>query len=583
MKLAEALQIRQTETTGSPLAVGLACGFTPLHLETFLAAHLAQSTQRPIEIETGLFGDLPGNVERIARNDNDIEACAVVVEWQDLDPRLGYRRCAPWGSDQHDDIADGARARLGQLDGLIRAHAQRVPLAVALPTLPLPPIDHRAGAVAGALEFALRRAVDDFGKRLANVAGIRLASPQWLNLESPLAARFDLRSDLAAGFPYTPEHADRLASALARLIQPPARLKGLITDLDDTLWKGLVGETGPEGVHWDLDHQAHIHGLYQQLLASLAEAGVLIGVASRNEPAVVEAALDRADLLLPRECLFPIECHWEAKSRSVTRILEAWNISADAVMFVDDSPLELAGAERVHSGLHSRRFPADDENAALRLFRELRDLFGRDRIMPEDRLRRASLGASASIRGTPPGAEANRASEDAFLQQAEAQVTVLETHVAAADPRALELVNKTNQFNLNGRRYGQGEWNRLLRAGGTELLVIDYRDKFGPLGKIAAIVGRREPEAFRIVCWVMSCRAFARRIEHRSLELLFRRFGCPALVLDYEPTEKNRPLARFLESLTGKPLDGEFRLTRVQFEAACPALYHDVRWAGEDA
>ena len=138
---------------------------------------------------------------------------------------------------------------------------------------------------------------------------------------------------------------------MARLLAPPAPRKGIVTDLDDTLWSGLAGEIGPEGVSWDLASHSQLHGLYQKLLAALAEEGVLIGVASKNDPAVVERTFEREDLLLRADRIFPVEAHWGAKSGSIERILRTWNISADSVVFVDDSAMELAEVAAAHPGM----------------------------------------------------------------------------------------------------------------------------------------------------------------------------------------------------------------------------------------
>ena len=89
------------------------------------------------------------------------------------------------------------------------------------------------------------------------------------------------------------------------------------------------------------------------------------------------------------------------------------------------------------------------------------------------------------------------------------------------DPRALELVNKTNQFNLNGKRYTEASWRDYLLHPESFLLLASYKDKFGPLGKIAVIAGRQNGTKLSVDAWVMSCRAFSRRIEYACLEELF--------------------------------------------------------------
>ena len=145
----------------------------------------------------------------------------------------------------------------------------------------------------------------------------------------------------------------------------------------------LVGEIGPGRVSWEAGHH-QLHAIYQRFLAALAEEGVLIGVASKNDPALVREVFERDDLLLRPERIFPIEVHWGAKSASVERILRTWNIAADSVVFVDDSPMELAEVAAAHPGIETALFPKDDYAQAHAMLLRLRDLFGKPRISGED-------------------------------------------------------------------------------------------------------------------------------------------------------------------------------------------------------
>ena len=138
---------------------------------------------------------------------------------------------------------------------------------------------------------------------------------------------------------------------------PAPPKKGIITDLDQTLWKGILGDAGVDGISWSLDGKSQAHALYQQVLASLADSGVLVAIASKNDPDLVEAALQRPDILLPPSQIFPMEVGWGVKSDAVGRILETWNIGADSVVFVDDSPMELAEVAEKYPGIECLRFP----------------------------------------------------------------------------------------------------------------------------------------------------------------------------------------------------------------------------------
>ena len=547
MKLIEALQIANARHEGRPFQVLLACGCTPLHLETFVKAHLSLALPaRNVQLRTGLYGDLAGTLEG-ARQPCD--AVLVVLEWGDLDPRLAWRSA---GRVNEQVIAD-AQARLNRLAEGITALADTMPLALSLPSLPLAPAFHTSSQELNRIESALWQMLYGFAASTRAV----VLHPNHASLEGG----HDLKTELRSGFPYSVAQADRLAAALARAVLPRAPKKGLITDLDETLWSGVLGDDGPEGVTWDLDHKTQFHALYQNLLNTLAEAGVLLAVASKNDAGLVDKALTRADLVVGRNHLFPIEAHWGPKAKSVERILEAWNVGADSVVFVDDNPLELEQVRTAFPTLECVEFHKDD--AAW--LRELGDSFAKREVRAEDKLRTASIRAGQAIRR----AAADDASLDALLAGAEARVSFC-WGKQPPDPRALELINKTNQFNLNGVRYTEADWMAYLAGAATQLAVVDYQDRFGKLGKIAVLAGRETAGRFELDVWVMSCRAFSRRIEHQCLRMLLERFE--SVLLRFEPTERNAPMQDFVAQMTA----GNRTIARAEFHQRCPPLYHQA-------
>jgi FkbH-like protein len=544
--------------------VALVCGFTPVHLSTFIGAHLqARLPDRHVRVAHGLYGDAAGSLEGLQHT--EALGVAVALEWPDLDPRLGFRSSGRWDAAAMADILPAARRALERLAEAIGNLPRGVTVAVSTPTLPLPPLFHTPGWQESEMETALHALVAEFAARIAPV---RLVSVKRLAEDSAPGQRYDLKSDLVTGLPYSLSHADALGSALARLLVPAAPKKGLITDLDDTLWAGLVGEMGAAGVSWDLENHAALHGLYQKLLGRLADEGVLVAVASKNDAAVVSEALNREDLLIPAASLYPVEAHWQAKSGSVARILKRWNILADSVVFVDDSPLELAEVAAAHPGIECIQFPGKDYGAkGLEMLRRIRDLFGKARMSAEDALR------VKSIRHAVEFAETRSTGED-FLRELNAVVSF--DFEGENDGRVLELVNKTNQFNLNGARFTEAEWRNRLAARGSVLAVVSYADKFGPLGKIGVMQGVQQGTGLRLGVWVLSCRAFARRIEQQCLRTLFERFGLESIELEFVRTAKNGPLA---ELLGGMPVK-ELVLSRKDFDNWCPALYHTLKEAG---
>jgi FkbH-like protein len=359
-----------------------------------------------------------------------------------------------------------------------------------------------------------------------------------------------------------------MGALLARLIQPPAAKKGLITDLDDTVWAGILGDAGPDGVSWDLEHHTSIHGLYQQMLESLASSGVLVGVASKNDLELVQRVFERDDMILKANSLFPIEAHWEPKSQSVNRIFGAWNIAADSVVFIDDSPIELEEVRTAHPGLECRLFPSRDPAALVTLFDDLADWFGKPEVSEEDRLRSQSLRTTAVYHQelTATG------TQEQVLASAQGILTIKPVTLPA-DPRALELINKTNQFNLNGQRYSEPEWHEYLSSQDSVAWIAEYTDKFGALGRISVLAGKNKGRILDVDVWVLSCRAFSRRIEHALLEALFDQLDLETIALRFQPTERNTPLRKFLHSLAGAEADGPVHLHRTAFIASKPERY----------
>ncbi len=301
----------------------------------------------------------------------------------------------------------------------------------------------------------------------------------------------------------------------------------------------------------------------------------MVAVASKNDPDVVKSAFSRTDLLLPAERVFPFEVHWQSKSSSVSRILETWNIGAGDVIFVDDNPMELAEVETVHPGIQCIRFPKGDYAAGLAMLRRIRDLCGRERITGEDTLRLDSIRQGAEFRRMA----ADGAVSESFLQQAEAIVTV-DFAPSPEDTRVLDLVNKTNQFNLNGIRYTEADWSRNLSREGAFLAVVGYEDKFSPLGKIAVVQGFRSGYVLHVATWVMSCRAFSRRVEFQCLKTLLEHFDAREIHFAFKATPRNGPLQDCLNDMFGGEPQSSWILGRRQFEKCCPPLYHRVREIG---
>jgi FkbH-like protein len=571
VKLIDALSlVQKANSADASFPVALICGFSPEPLLTFFAAHLQlRLSGRRVDIRAGRFGDLIGNLERYLQD--PCGTLALVLEWADLDTRLGWRQHGGWGRERVTDICSLVEAKLHTIQKMLEASSGSGLAAVSLPSVPAPPVDPVPGWHYGELQRRLDAMAASFAANLSSALNIRFVNPHRLAELCLECQRPDVKTLNRTGFPYQLPYADVLAGMLAQLVQPSAPFKGIITDLDNTLWAGILGEVGVEGVAWDMDHHAAQHGVYQQILQSLADSGVLVAVASKNDPALVRCALERADLLLRPDSVFPVEAGWNPKSISVSRILKAWNISADTVLFIDDSGLELAEIRNAHPALGCRQF-LSDPNQVAKLAYELADLCGTPFDSEEDALRLKSLRAVVE----QPEGDGGLESLEQVLAGAKGVLTIRPI-TAPPDPRALELVNKTNQFNLNGRRYHEAEWLGYLQGPSRLLWIASYTDRFGSLGKISVLAGRFIEEAhLEVDAWVLSCRAFARRIEYAMLDALFQRHQVREIHFRFQTTDRNTPLQEFLTRLKGALPNGPIVLTADEFAHRKLACYLSV-------
>lgn len=568
MKLGQALALL-AQSRALPIgdSAFVACGFEPLHLLPLLEAHyLGRFPDKRLQLATGVYGDLEGNARRAL--DQAQTLVFLIVEYSDLDPRLGLRAAAPWSGSHEADVMDGVKRKLQRLYDLLEQLTKRALVVASLPTLPLTHHGHTPAAQASHFQLGLEREIADFALACSRSKHVRILDSTELARRSPPLERLDVRSEFATGFPYRTPHTSALASQLIALGFAQAPKKGLITDLDDTLWSGIVGEVGADAIAWSQAEHAQIHGLYQLFLQQLSDAGVLLGAVSKNTPSVVQAALTR-ELWLQSERLYPTIASWGPKSDAVARILETWNVNADAVVFVDDSALELAEVQQAHPGLTTLSFNGNEPEKVLALLERLRDLFGKPVIERDDALRAGSLRRVSDFeleRSAQPQLE--------FLRSLNGELTV-ETSKDPDNTRLLSLLNKTNQFNLDGARRSESEWRAFVAEPCSFVLGFSYTDKFGPLGTIGLMAGRvAEDGTYEVVHWVLSCRAFSRRIEHHMTECLLQRANNGRVSFTPVANERNAPFFDFLRSLGVDDPGGTVVLCRGEHSPKLAPLPH---------
>jgi FkbH-like protein len=373
---------------------------------------------------------------------------------------------------------------------------------------------------------------------------------------------FSLTSYFANGCPIGGRFIGEVAVAAIRLALPPPKesSKILVTDLDQSLWCGVVAEDGLDGIHFAPEGRGYKHFLYQSFLARLKRQGSLLAAISRNDSQVALEPLRSRRMILHEEDFVCVVCSYHAKSAQIIEIAKRLNLGLESFVFVDDNPVELAEVSTQLPQVRCLAFPPHDDGLP-EFLEELSRLFAKKVITPEDRDRTELY--RRRLEGLVP-ADLEGADVSSFLRGLQMKLSVA-VHSHGTFERAVQLINKTNQFNLNGRRVTAEEIAAAL-ATGARLYGARLSDRSGSHGEILACL--LLPDGI-ISSFVMSCRVFQRRVEYAFLAWLCSQAD-PPRGLDFLPTSRNDPFRSFLQDPAFRRSGSEI----VHFDAARFANAH---------
>lgn len=311
--------------------------------------------------------------------------------------------------------------------------------------------------------------------------------------------------------------------------------KALALDLDNTLWGGIIGDDGPEGIVLGSESPAGMaYSEFQGYLKALSELGVLLNVCSKNEPANAEAGFARPDSVLKKEDFVSFKANWEPKHLNLAAMAREINLLPDSFVFVDDNPAEREIVRRELPGVTVPELTApEDYIKAL----DRGGYFEVTTLSADDRKRTEMYRQNAQRAAL----EESFGSYEDYLKSLE-MVGEFGPFDAAHAERITQLINKTNQFNLTTRRYSAAEVEGLLGDAGHITLYGRLLDKFGDNGIVTALIGAVQGETLDIELWIMSCRTFKRQLEQAMFDRLCEAAaarGIKRIVGHYYPTAKN--------------------------------------------
>jgi FkbH-like protein len=380
--------------------------------------------------------------------------------------------------------------------------------------------------------------------RASNI--VALNSSKWIEVAGEKA--FNPRLWYSAKIPF----ANEVFKAAVKDIKAALRgfdgrsRKLVVLDLDDTLWGGIVGDEGWEnltlGGH-DPVGEAFVD--FQRELKALTRRGVVLAIVSKNEESVALEALQRhPEMVLRPDDFAGWRINWDDKATNLADLVEELNLGLDAVVFIDDNPVE---RERVRDALPDVFIPEwpADRRLYPHALRSL-DCFDKPTISDEDR-QRSEMYVSERRR-----VELKRqaTTADEWLRELSIIVTV-EGLEPANVARVVQLLNKTNQFNLSTRRVTGPELLSWASSDGRQLWAFRVRDKFGDSGLTGVASVERDGLRARLVDFVLSCRVMGRRVEETMLHVAARwarAAGLDELYAEYKRTPKNKPCLDFFKN-----------------------------------
>jgi FkbH-like protein len=354
------------------------------------------------------------------------------------------------------------------------------------------------------------------------------------------SATLDRRFGLMMKAPFRQQFVEAAAAEIMRFLKcrflPPKKVLAL--DCDNTLWGGVIGESGLDNIQLNpYDYPGIAYYRFQSEVLTIAEKGFLICLCSKNDESSVWQVLDQhPHCLLRRKNIAGYRINWADKATNIKELALELNLSLDSMVFVDDDPAE---CELVRS-----QFP---EVSVIQVPPRIYEypgillasgLFDRLAVNPEDKERVQYYQAEKGRREL----QQRHVDAEGFLRDLKMKAVI--RAVGKGDlPRAAQLCQRTNQFNLTSKRYAESDLALFLESPDVKMFLLHAEDRFGSIGHSGLIIFRRSENVVEVDTFLMSCRIIGRLLDRalfrESLRMLSQMWPVGELRARFIPTQKN--------------------------------------------
>jgi len=325
--------------------------------------------------------------------------------------------------------------------------------------------------------------------------------------------------------------------------------KVLVLDLDNTLWGGVIGEDGLDGIQLSEDGIGKAYRDFQSVIKSLTDLGVILAINSKNNLEDADEAFSSHQMMVLKKDDFAVmQINWEPKAENMKQIADDLNLGLDSFVFIDDNPREREMIKEHLPQVTVPHFP-NDPVYLKRWFLEkvVYPYFPKVALTREDRKKTGQYKAY----GKRKELSKKGLNLDAFIRNLNIELGVY-INDERFIRRTAQLTQKTNQFNMTTRRYTEADIERFIEDDGHFIFNFDYKDKFGEEGIVgAAIVKRQETSAF-LDTFLLSCRVIGRNVEYVFLYQILdylKIHNLQGITAEFRPTKKNVVAEKFYKNI----------------------------------
>jgi FkbH-like protein len=316
----------------------------------------------------------------------------------------------------------------------------------------------------------------------------------------------------------------------------------LVTDLDNTLWGGVVGEDGIDGIQLGIEYPGAAFQAVQRVMLDLYRRGILLAVCSKNNLSDAMEALEKhPGMLLKPEHFAAMRINWKDKAENLREIAAELNIGIDSLAFLDDNPVERERIRTVFPEVTVIELP-EDPMSFSRVLRET-PVFERLTLSEEDRER----GRYYAQQRQRVELERRVSSLEDFYRSLQQEIEIA-TVTPGTLTRIAQLTQKTNQFNLTTRRYSEQQLTEMAQSSAWKIYSIRVKDRFGDNGTVGVAITHDVEEVCEIDTFLMSCRVISRTVETALISFLIEQARTRGMIQIrgwFLPTKKNHMAADF--------------------------------------